>query len=491
MKKFTKVSLFVALMASQCIAHAAATFGTYETPFSATSPWNMKPVNPTLDPSFVIPKDVYYPSINQGAFSASIYRASESDPATKIYGHIKNGVAQKITTPDFGYSSMEVTIPHMPVNVVPASGGDGHADIIDEKAGVIHSFWQLRYDAENRVWRTTLYAVSPLKGSGWPDGGRWYQGARAVGTSVTGGMIRKHEARDGKPIFEHALAMSLSQNGLAYAGTGYVFPAGSADSSFRTNKGKIPEGSLMMLPADYDTSKIVNKDLKKVADTLKVYGAYVADGNYGTPFFIYVENGSTFNVHEKPDGTTGWNNATANELQRMREALRPVKSAQAWVDGTGVKRQKREDNLNLVSMRGPYYNASKSPIGVYNTLNGYLEFNTPANAQTYQWNWSISMYGASFINWLKPKVGETFIIRATAINGATAALDCTLKNPEGKWQQMNNKQLKDGESFILKWTDQINYCGVVAKSGTTGGYSAVKLDMKRYSADPNVAAAIK
>lgn len=476
-----KLSLAIALIGLSEVSVAGTTYGTYLNPFSASSPWNQKPVNPVLDNSYTIPTDLYYPSINQGAYSAGIFKAEKSDPAVKVYGlKNKDGVVQKITTPDLGTASESITIPHMPANVVPASGGDGHADIIDEDLGVVHSFWQLRFDATAGVWRTSLYSQAPLAGRGWPDGGRWYQGARAVGVPVTGGMIRKHEAQDGKPIFEHALSMSMSNKGLLGTGTGYVFPAGAADTNFKTNTGKIPEGALMMLPATYDTSKIVNKDLKKVAETLKVYGAYVVDRNYGTPYFIYVENGSTFDVHKKPDGKTGWNNDTANELQKMRSALKQVTSASGWVDGDGNITPVREQNLNLVSMRGPYYNATKFPAGVYNPYNGFLEFNTTAGNVTNQWNWSITpLFGANFINWAKPKVGDVFAIKATGVNGASAAVDCTLNTPDGKWQTLNMPLIQNGGSYTLQWTDKIRYCGVIAKSGSSGGYSAIKLEMKK------------
>ena len=56
------------------------------------------------------------------------------------------------------------------------------------------------------------------------------------------------------------------------------------------NSGQTPEGALLMLPQSFDIDKTRNATLKKVAKTLKTYGAYVVDRNHGTPFAIYFEN---------------------------------------------------------------------------------------------------------------------------------------------------------------------------------------------------------
>ena len=153
---------------------------------------------------------------------------------------------------------------------------------------------------------------------------------------------------DGDTLFRHALAMSLTVTALSPAPT-YIFPATAADrGAEKLNSGRIPEGALMMLPADYDTANIKDARLRKVADTLKVYGAYVVDRNDGTPFVIYVENGTNLGLH-KPV----WNNSVVRELDRMRAALRQVVSVDSWLDGND-KPMQIEQRLNLLSMRGPW-----------------------------------------------------------------------------------------------------------------------------------------
>ena len=103
-----------------------------------------------------------------------------------------------------------------------------------------------------------------------------------------------------------------------------------------------------MLPAGFDTSTIGNVKLRKVAETLKVYGAYVVDRNFGTPFVIYVENGSNFSLHGNK-----WDNAVARDLDRIRAALRQVVKTNGWLDGDG-KPMEMERRLNLLSMRGAW-----------------------------------------------------------------------------------------------------------------------------------------
>ena len=36
-----------------------------------------------------------------------------------------------------------LTLPRWPGNAVPATGDDGHCDVVDEVTGILHSFWQL------------------------------------------------------------------------------------------------------------------------------------------------------------------------------------------------------------------------------------------------------------------------------------------------------------------------------------------------------------
>lgn len=389
------------LFAGTAIAVQPATFGTPERPFAADSPWNARPVEPVFG-QYEIPTSRFAPAIGAGAFSTGVFVSNDNDPTVQVFGPPgKAGVADA----DTGAARI-ITIPHWPSSVVAAKGSDGHADIIDPATGIIHSFWQLKYD--NGRWSATLYAWSRLDGRGWGDPAHFYQGARATGVPTSAGIIRRHEVDDGTPLYRHALAMSLTFNALSRE-PAYIYPATAADrDAAGTNSGQIPEGALMMLPPSYDTSRIANPQLRKVAETLKVYGAYVVDRNEGTPFYIYAENGSGFRLH-----ANGWDNAVGNELQRIRAALRQVVSAKGWVDGN-EQPFTPTTRINLLSMQGTWRGAGD---GRYDPRSGALNFGG-GNARMV----SLGLFNLSRINWAAPKPGQQCKLTVHASGGAKLKL---------------------------------------------------------------------
>jgi len=328
-------------------AERNAAWGSYARLFSADAPWNLRPLDAVLGEA-TIPTSSYFPAVSEGAYSVGVFAAVASDPPMVIKGLPgKPGVWD----PDAEAVVPQVSLPHWPAGTLPATGSDGHADIVDPTSGLIHSFWQLRL--VDGQWRAAQYAWTRLDGRGWADPAHYFQGARAAGVPASAGLIRKHEVDDGDTQYRHALAMSLAHNGLASQPI-YVYPATSADSdAAQANTGAVPMGALLMLPPDFPTQQIASAALRKVAETLKTYGAYVVDRNTGTPFMIYVETGSGYNLHRKPDGSSGWNNQVADALQRIRANLRPVLGAKAWLNGQGQKAE-RDVPLNLLSMRGPW-----------------------------------------------------------------------------------------------------------------------------------------
>jgi hypothetical protein len=406
-----KVIAFAALAACAVSANAqtsltnvaAPKFGTHAQPFAADSLWNSRPINPVLG-TYEIPKSSYYPAITSGSLSTGLYLAKATDSPMTVTGFANT---TGVNDPD-SQTTRTVTLPRWPADAVPATGGDGHMDIYDPVTNIIHSFWQLK--KVNGKWNATLYAWSPADGTGWGDPAHFYRGARAVGVGASAGLIRAGEVNDGLPHFRHALTMSLTYNGLS-ANPTYIYPATSADSNAaQSNTGKIPEGALLMLPADYDTSKIANADLRKVAETLKIFGAYVSDRNTGTPFAIYVESGVKYDLHNG-----GWNNAVAAELDRIRANLRQVVSAERWVDGNGKATSFQKPITNALSMRGPWTRSSGTTTPTYNTWTQALEF--PASATA-----SVAINGNSTgltkISWGKPVVGQTQKFTVSATGGA-------------------------------------------------------------------------
>jgi len=399
-------------------SHAsAAPWGSFERPFSADSPWNSRPIEPVLGQA-TIPTSDYYPMVGEGAYSTGVFLAKPGDAPLTIKGPPdKPGVWD----PDAEAFRASVTIAHWPAGTVPAKGTDGHADIIDPAAGVIHSFWQLRKVGDE--WRAVQYAWTPLQGRGWGEPAHYFQGSRAAGVPTSGGLIRQHEINDGEPLYRHALAMSLTFNGLA-ASPLYVYPATSTDGDAATaNKGGIPMGSLLMLPAGFDTKSMAHPGLRKVAETLKAYGGYVVDRNYGTPFVVYVEMGSGYDLHKGADGRGTWNNDVARELHRIRAALRPVASAKSWVDGDGQPLPERP-NLNLLSMRGPWIKLEGQAKGEFDTLRQALVFAPGAGAVTMASDHANKL---GRLLWASPQGGSSYRLAVAGSEGASVRLrikDC-------------------------------------------------------------------
>jgi hypothetical protein len=305
-----------------------------------------------------------------------------------------------------------VTVPHWPAGVAPATGSDGHADIVDEAAGVIHSFWQLKND--NGTWRAAQYAWAPLNGRGFGDGAHYYQGARASGVPAAAGLIRKHEVNDGDTQYRHALAMSLTFNGLA-ASPSYVFPATSADANAATtNTGQVPEGTLLMLPPGFDSGRITSLPLRKIVETLKTYGAYVVDRNVGTPYAIYVENGAGFNLMPN-----GWSNTVAAELDLVRQQLRPVLSTAGWLDANGVAFAPSR-RVNLLSMRGAWGRLSGNGTAAFDTLRQAAVLPAATVAGEYR---NVSNRNVVPPQWARPVAGQTYQFKVAATGGARLKLD--------------------------------------------------------------------
>ena len=433
-----------------------AGWGTYKKPFAATSPWNSKPVAPTFG-DFVIPKSTYSPGVAGGEWSTGVFLANAGDAPMTVTGLPKT---KGLWDPD-AEAFHDVTVPRWPSDVVAASASDGHADIVDPVTGIVHSFWQLK--KVDGKWAAAQYAWTRIDGRGWGDPVHYFQGSRAAGVPTAAGLIRKHEINNGDTMYRHALAMSLTFNALSPNPT-YIFPATSADNNAATtNTGKIPEGALMMLPASYDTQKIINPDLRKVAETLKTYGAYVVDRNFGTPFFIYVENGAGFDLHKG-----GWNKTVADDLERMRVALRQVVNVQSWVDGNQQPVVPLQKKMNLLSMRGPWQLQAGTTAGNFDTWQQAVVFPTTSTRIT-QINYSSR--GLHPLAWIGPEVGKTYRVSAQASGGAKLRLQ--VREPSGTPLHFDSGELANGESKTFAWPSKTAIVTVHAISGV-GGPSTVR-----------------
>ena len=447
MKRVARVAWLGALWCAGALGQGAS----LERPFSDQSPWNARPTKVVLGTDEV-PKSDYFPNIAEGAYSVRVFAARDSDPPMTVLGPAdKPG----IYLADNEETASQVVIPHWPAAVAAATGEDGHADIVDVAANRIHSFWQLgRKDGK---WRASQYTWTRLDGRGWGDPAQYFQGSRAAGVPTMAGLIRTHELNDGQPEYQHALAMSMTFNALA-ADPAYVFPATAADvNAAKVNRGTFPEGALVMLPTDFDTTAIRNPALLKIATTLKTRGAYVVDANVGTPYILYVEIGSGFSLMPN-----GWDNQIAGELDRIRAALRRVVSVGQWLDAKGRPFTPRR-NLNLLSMRGPWSSSDGGPVGRFESWEQRVVFPT-ADRKITQTNAS----GRSMppITWAVPKPGASYRLQVTADGGATLRLDLV---DAANRNVYSSGTLGNAGTVAFKWPAGGSKPVVSVTSGAQGG----------------------
>ncbi len=451
------VSLLPGLGWPRARAAAGTGWGTPERPFSAQSPWNARPLSPVLG-TFEIPKSGHPPSISQGRFSTGVFVAGAQDQPVRIHALPgKTGVWD----PDAERHRASIEIPRWPEGVLPASGPDGHAEVIDAVAGIVHSFWKLR-QLDGR-WCAAQYAWTRLDGRGWGEPAHYFQGARAAGVPALGGLIRQAEVNDGQPLYRHALALSLTYNALA-ADPAYIYPATSADSNAsRSNSGQIPEGALLTLPPDFDIPGLSDARVRKVAQTLKVYGAYVVDRNVGTPFTIYVENGSDFALHRPR-----WNNAIARDLDRMRAALRQVVAVSGWIDGNGAP-MRMERRFNLLSLRGPWrvQEGSAAP-GVFDTWRQAVVF--PAGAAVTQS--SAGGHPVSAVAWARPRPGLRYRLSAEAAGGGT--LQLRLVDPVSQDLRFDSGALAHAQQIDFPWPAAAVRATLILRSAGADAPTAIR-----------------
>jgi len=413
-------------------------YGNYYRPFAANSPWNIRPVNPVLD-TYQIKKPLFnpgwIPAVDDGEFSLGVFMAKKGDPTVTVYG--KPGTAG-VTDPDTG-KLRNIVIPRWPANVVPAAGGDGHADIVDTESGILHSFYQLKFTGGK--WTARMYSWSRIDGRGWGNASHWSQGSRAAGVPASGGLIRLHELDDGLTYYRHALSMSLPAHTLANGIThpAYVYPATSTDSYAISNTGAMPMGARLMLPASFNVAALSSERLRKIANTLKMYGAFVVDSNYDTAYRIYVENGNNFSLMPG-----GWDAKIVADLELIRAGLRRVTGAQSWIDGNGKTTVDAEPPGTL-SMRGVWKTVQtlKEAPGQFDSWQQAVSFPYTTNKVS-QINYANAL---SQVAWAKAKAGQRMRFTSEATGGATMRLQLVVS---GKIT-FDSGYLRHGQFVNFSW----------------------------------------
>jgi hypothetical protein len=434
-------------------------WGTSETPFAATSPWNSRPVEPSFGEA-TIPSARYAPAIESGMWSTGVFNTVISSKPVTITGASGRPGLWRADDQIF----QDVVLPRWPELVQPASGADGHAEVVDTEASVVHSFWKLR-DTSGK-WTAEQYAWTKLDGSGWGDPAHVMQGARAAGVPALGGLIRSREIDDGEPLYRHALAMSLPTTALSPS-PAYVFPATSADTEAeKVNTGSIPEGALLMLPSAFDTKRIGDARVRKIAETLKTYGAYVVDRNDSTSFVIFAEIGSGLDLHARM-----WNSNAVADLEQIRVALKPVVNARLWLDGNG-KVVERNRPLNIVSMRGPWNVYSGNVAVSFDSWSQRLIFTraSPSAVVT-----STLPMGVTNVIWAQPVSDTSYQVACLAHGGARCRFVITQRG--SRHVLVDSGELSHKGNFSFTWPLGETTVTLYGYAGTQG--SDIKISLTR------------
>ena len=313
-------------------------------PFSADDPWNRSIGSevryaeitgaPTLTP---ISKGSF---LNCLKFSIPVFIAKEGDPVREVctwYGGKGGQFLGSIRIPD---------------DAKPDYGSDKHLCVIDERHGSVVEMGLVERQTSGNYSSWAAFK-NDLKGSAfYPN----IHGVRCHGGSALGGLIRKGELKNGIP---HALALATDPKNLnskAPGGKTYIWPACSSDYEFPGSlwpEGKKPFedwygkssniyiGSLLIIPADVDISKIGIGDsgpTYQIAKALQDYGAYVVD-MAGAPLAFYLEPAASSELGDAETLKTHGGGSNL-ELDKLLPHIRVVtNSSPESIGGGGVPRR--------------------------------------------------------------------------------------------------------------------------------------------------------
>lgn len=258
--------VFGALVGRAACSHPAS-FGTFDSPFSASSPWRQRiPPNPPIDPDSAAMIAAVQPEpalvANLVEFGIPIYRTNADTPTYTVNCEMNWGVCP--------FAGWPVPIPE---HAAPHSGSDGALVKVDESSGVIFEWWQAVKKGDE--WSTSFAAVNSLAGSGW--GG----GATGAGASRLAGVVRVAEIASGE--IQHALALQSNN-----ACSTFRPPALKSDGTSERDD-CIPQGARLQLDPSLDLSTLdLTAGELAVATAMQRYGGFVMDES-GAPLSVSFE----------------------------------------------------------------------------------------------------------------------------------------------------------------------------------------------------------
>jgi hypothetical protein len=150
------------------------------------------------------------------------------------------------------------------------------------------------------------------------------------GLSGIGGAIRIGELPGDAPI-RHALKIGLNcTESCSSSGGGFRWPATKADSGYEDKYGgtdpDVKMGSLLAVAPDADLSWITQPDVRKVAEAMRDYGAYVVDETANDKNFLVVQTGAEDEIP----------NIDSGEMRRLFRQLNVVTNSTELTPGGGL-----------------------------------------------------------------------------------------------------------------------------------------------------------
>ncbi len=147
----------------------------------------------------------------------------------------------------------------------------------------------------------------------------------------------------------------------------------------------------------------------------------------------------------------GWSNVVAAELMRVANALR-VASAASFIPGNAAF--KPDSNLNMISMRGPWYKQAGPTLGVFDSIQQKLIFPPTTQAITQANTYKTFCRAAPWQPWVP---GKTYLFTVHATGGATLNFGFYGKNTTGG--------VGDGQTVEITFPADVSWPILIARSG--------------------------
>jgi hypothetical protein len=266
-------------------------------PYAATSPFNRRV--PRRPPLLSNSEAIVSRLAGWGAPQNLVvgHSRGDSDYFHPIYWSRRRDPLFRVNCVSYGRCSVEGHRVRIPDEARPASGGDGHLAVMDQRTGWEYDFWEVRSKPRGGGRLVVSHGGrTRIKGSGLGSN------ATAAWFGLAAGVIRAAEIRAGR--INHALFMHVR----CTAGPS-VYPAHKGATGARCSdlgldaRDAPPLGARLWL--DLDSRAIDRLDLPRwktaVLKAMNRYGMIVGDTGGGAAWGIQAESGATYTSFGVPD----------------------------------------------------------------------------------------------------------------------------------------------------------------------------------------------